>query len=241
MYCAILRFFIGLQAGQNFAGTHFEFRQTTQAEHRIGNAACGHAIGAANGQCDIGGGDNSPGDGFPVKQAAVAGFRLQCVAYGVAKVENAAQAAFLFIGGNNFGFQLHTLGNQTFDFHGIALQNLGALLFEAQEEIEIADNAAFQGLVKPCAEGSFGQRVQNFRVNQNNAGVMIGSQQILPSPEVDSGFAANGCIHLSEDGGWDLHQIDASHVERGEQTGDVADDAAAERNENSFSVGPEAY
>ncbi len=101
---------------------------------------------------DVGGGNDSPGDGFAVKQALVAGFGLERVADGVAEIEHAAQAAFVLVGGNDFGFQLHGLRDKAFQFHRIALQNLRALLFKAQEKIEIADDAALERLVEARRE-----------------------------------------------------------------------------------------
>ena len=124
VYGSVLSFLVGLQARENFAGAYFQFGQAAQAEDGIGDAAGGHAVSAADGKADVGGGNHSPGDGFAVKQALVAGFGLERVADGVAEVENAAQAAFLLVGGDDFGLQLYARGDHAFQFHGIALQDL---------------------------------------------------------------------------------------------------------------------
>ncbi len=121
----------------------------------------------------------------------------------------------MLVGGNDFGFQLDALGYQALNFDWIALEDLRAFLFEAQEKIEIPNDAAFEGLVESSAISPVRKRVQDFRVNENNARMVISSQQILPCPKIHSGFAADGCIHLGQDRGWNLHQVDAPHVEGG--------------------------
>ena len=109
-------------------------------------------------------------------------------------------------------------------------------MFEAQEEIQIADDAALERLVKTGAIHPVGKSVKNFRVDENHAGMVIGSEQVLPRSEIYSGLAADGCIHLGEDRGGNLNQVDATHVERGEQPGDIADYASAERDQDGFAV-----
>ena len=113
-------------------------------------------------------------------------------------------------------------------------------MFEAQEEIQIADDAALERFVKTGAIHPVGKSVKNFRVDENDAGMVIGSEQVLPRSEIYSGLAADRCIHLGEDRGGDLNQVDATHVERGEQPGDVADYASAERDQDGFAVGAQA-
>ena len=83
MHHAALRFFVGLQARENLAGTHFEFRETSQTEHSVSDAARGHAIRAPYRECDVGRGNHPPGYRFAVKQASVAGFSLKRVSDGV--------------------------------------------------------------------------------------------------------------------------------------------------------------
>src|SRR6202140_1743904 len=191
MHHAALRFLVGLQAGEDLASTHFELRQTAQAQYGIGDAACGHAVGTAYREGNVGGGDHSPGDGLAVEQAAVAGFRLKRVSDGVTQIKNAAQAAFVFVRRDHFSFQLNGLGDDPFELHEIALQDLGALLFEAQKEIEISDDSAFQRFVETCAKVAFGKSAQNLGINEDGARMVERSKQVLPRSEVDSRLAAD--------------------------------------------------
>ena len=70
--------------------------------------------------------------------------------------------------------------------------------------------------------------------------MMKGSDQIFPGAQVDPGLAADGGVHLREHRGGNLYQVDAAHVERGQQAGNVAYDAASESNDDGISVRAQA-
>ncbi len=59
----------------------------------------------------------------------------------------------------------------------------------------------------------------------------------MPGNEIHARLAADRGIHLREHGGRNLHQLDAAHVERCEQSADVADHSAAQRDHHRFAVG----
>src|ERR1700728_1456988 len=233
---SVLCFLIRLQARENFARADFHFRQPSQAENGIGDAAGGHAVSPSDGECDVGGSNHAPRDGFTVKQAPVAGFGLERVAYGVAEIEHAAQAAFLLISGNDFSFQLHALGDQSLKLDRIALQNLRAFLFEAQKKIEIADDATLESLIQAGAKGAGRKRVQDLRVNQNHPWMAISPKQIFTGPEIHRCLTTDGSIHLRQNRSGNLHQFHTAHVEGCQQSGDVADYSAAECDQNRLAV-----
>ena len=92
-----------------------------------------------------------------MQKAAVLRFRLECMADCVTQIQHAAQSAFVFVGGNDFRLQFHRLRDQPLQFHRIAFQNLRAILFEAQEQLHVSDDAALQRLVQPGAKLAVGQ------------------------------------------------------------------------------------
>jgi len=172
-----------------------------------------------------------------VKQAAVAGFRLERVSDGVPQVQYAAQAAFALVSGNDLGLQFYRLRDETFELHRIALQDLGSLLFEAQKKIKVADDAALESFVQPGSKLAIGQRAQDFRIDEHSTGMMECSEQVLPCPEIHRGLATHRCIYLSKNRGGDLHQLHTAHVKRRQQAGNIANHPATQRNQNSFAVG----
>ena len=65
-------------------------------------------------------------------------------------------------------------------------------------------------------------------------------QQILSRDKIHGSLAANGGIDLREHGRWNLHQLDAAHVKRGQESADVADHTAAECDDDSLAVSTHA-
>ena len=57
---------------------------------------------------------------------------------------------------------------------------------------------------------------------------MKGPDQVLATRGVDRRLAADRGIDLRQKGRWNLHHVDAAHVERRRQTGQITDHAAAE-------------
>jgi hypothetical protein len=53
------------------------------------------------------------------------------------------------------------LRDEAFNLDRIALQNLSPLLFEAQEKIDIANDAALERFIQAGAKLAIGERVQN--------------------------------------------------------------------------------
>ena len=58
-----------------------------------------------------------------------------------------------------------------------------------------------------------------------------GADQILALRRVDAGLAADGGIDLRQQRGRHLHEIDAAAQDRGGKAGEIADHAAAERDD----------
>src|SRR5215469_13038118 len=144
---AILGFLVGLQPRQNFACADVHFRQAAKTQNCIGNAAGRDAVGATDTEGDVGRGNHTPGDGLAVQQASVVCFGFERVTNRVAQVEDASQAPFVLIGRNDFGFEFYRLRNQPFELKGIAFQNAGTVLLKAEEEFDVADDAALECFV----------------------------------------------------------------------------------------------
>ena len=70
---------------------------------------------------------------------------------------------------------------------------------------------------------------------------MKATDQVLTMHGVDTGLAANRAIDLSEKGGWQLDDSDPAPKNAGDETGEIADDAAAERQDDiaAFNLGIE--
>src|SRR5439155_25765564 len=77
-------------------------------------------------------------------------------------------------------------------------------------------------------------------INQHGDGLVETADEVLAFYQVDAGFAADGRVDLREQGGGHLHDRDAAHENRGQETTHVVHDAAAERNDEAGAVGAAA-
>ena len=62
------------------------------------------------------------------------------------------------------------------------------------------------------------------------------ANQVLAERVVDTDLPANRAVHLGEERGRHVHQRDAAQVARRRETGQIANDAAAERNERRRTI-----
>ena len=67
---------------------------------------------------------------------------------------------------------------------------------------------------------------------------MEGADEVLAGEEVDAGLASERGVHLRQQRGGQADVADATHVDGGEEAGDVADDAAAKGEQDGVAVGP---
>src|ERR1700739_4457141 len=67
--------------------------------------------------------------------------------------------------------------------------------------------------------------------------MMEAADEVLSRTEVRAGLAADRGVDLGEQGGGNLHVVDAAHVDGGEKAGHIAEDAAAEGEEQGTAIG----
>ena len=69
---------------------------------------------------------------------------------------------------------------------------------------------------------------------------MEAADQILSARDVDPGLAAHRAVHLSQESRRDLHEIDAAEGDARGEAGEIANDAAAERQDGRLAVNAES-
>ena len=103
--------------------------------------------------------------------------------------------------------------------------------FEPGEEGGVAKQAVFGDFSVAGAEFARRQHVKQSRVGNNQNRLMESADKILAVAGIDGGLAADRGIHLRQQCGRHLDIIkSAPHHRRGE-SGEIADDAAAERDD----------
>ena len=190
---------------------------------------------------EVGCGDGAPADGLAVEELRIVGGGFDGVTEGVAEVEDHAQAGFALIGGDHFGFDLRAGEDDARDGGDVLrvrrIEDDISVSGEMPEELGRADDACLDGLLEAGAEFACGKGGEGVRIRQDGERVVKAADEVLAGAEVDAGLAADGGVDLGEQRRWELHVVDAAHVDGGEKAGDVPDDAAAERKQEGVAVG----
>ena len=184
------------------------------------------------GDGEMGCGAEAEGDGFAVEVAAVAGGGFDGVAEGVAEVEEGAEAfGFVFVRFDDAGFD----GDVAADEGGEVAATLGDGVDEG-EHVGIANGGVFDDFGEAFVPLGFGEGIEGAGIGEDEGGLVEGTDHVFGGGEVDAGFAADGAVDLGKDGGGDLDVGDAALVDGGAEAAEVADDAAAEGDEEAFAV-----
>ncbi len=171
-----------------------------------------------------------------MQEVFVTGFHFQRMPDGVAEIQDAAQIALAFVGGDHVGLHAHRLGNQPLQRRRVLLQNALVVLLDEVKNVGAANDAALQRLVHSGAKLAVGQRAQRGGIDEHCARLMKRAQQVLAFAQVHAGLAADGGIHLRQQRGRHLHHVDAAHVDRSYESGDVAHHATAQGKDGRFAV-----
>ena len=112
---------------------------------------------------------------------------------------------------------------------GLALEHGGAVGLQPLEKAAMAENAIFDDFGIAGAEFAFGQRLQGVDIDEHQRRLMKGADEIFAMSGIDPGLAADRGIDLRQQAGGDLDKARAAPQACGDESGEIADDAAAQR------------
>src|SRR5689334_6738016 len=115
-----------------------------------------------------------------------------------------------------------------------------ATFFEALEQLRFSDHTAFQGFIKTRPKLSLRKGRKQIRIDEHHPRLMKGADQILAGLQIDASLAADGRVNLGHNCGGNLDDIDSAHVNRGEKTGHISDNAPAQGDQHSVAIGTES-
>ena len=104
------------------------------------------------------------------------------------------------------------------------------------EKAHVADEAVFDDFGIAGAKFARRQRLQDVDVGEHQRRLMEGADQILAMRRIDSGLAADGGVDLRQQGRRNLHEARAAPHACGDEAGEIADDAAAKRDDEIASL-----
>ena len=179
---------------------------------------------------------HADGNRFAVQQpVGETARRFQRVAERVAEIEQLAVAGLALVARDDRGLGAAAHRDGVFargTSGGIAAgEYVFPIGFEPGEEGGVAEQAVFGDFGVAGAEFALRQHVKQSRVGDNQDRLMESADEVLAVAGVDGGLAADRGIDLRQQRGRHLHVIEpAPHHRRGE-SGEIADDAAAERDD----------
>ena len=175
-------------------------------------------------------------DGFAVQPALVAADRLERVAERVAEVQQRAPALLALVLGDDRGLDLAAAANRMRQRCRVEAPQVVDVLLEPGEERRVDDDAVLDDLGEAGGELARRQRCERAGIREHRDRLMERADHVLAARMVDGRLAADRGVDLREQRRRHLHEIDAALVARGDVARQVADDAAAERDEAAVAV-----
>src|SRR5205085_93324 len=150
----------------------------------------------------------------------------------VAEVENLAQAAFAFVARHHVGFDLARARDEMCKLGYIELLEAVHLAVDALKQAAVADDAVLDGFAKAGAQLALRQAGKRRRVDDDKRRLMKRADEVFTERMIDTGFTADGTVYLCQQGGGHLREAYATLVGRRRKPTDVADHAAAHRDDH---------
>ena len=180
--------------------------------------------------------DHPDGHGLAVEEPLVCGECLQRVADGVAEVEDGAAVVLAFVLFHHR--RLDAAGNRDcfLDRGRLRAHQRVHLLFQKAEVPGVLDDRVLDHLGHAGGEFAWRQRPQRLHVDDHQAGLMEGADEVLALVVVDRGLPAHAGVHLRQQGGGDLDVADAAQKRGRGEPGDVPDDPSAQGDQRGAPV-----
>jgi len=125
--------------------------------------------------------------------------------------------------------------------HQDRIQGFGPvrLVFKNREEPGLGDESMFDDLDESDPDFPRRERFQDKGIAQDEFGLMKSPDDILVAVQIDAGFAADTRVHLSQKRSRDKSMTESPQIGGRDETGDIANDAAADSHDESGPVDPQ--
>jgi hypothetical protein len=183
------------------------------------------------------GGEHAVSDGFAMEESAVVESGFEGVGEGVAEVEEHAFAGFVFVAGNDGGFDADGGENDALQESRIAMGDRSQVAGEEREQGGIADEGALDTFGEAGAEFSRGESGEGGGVGEDGARRMDAAEEIFSFGKIDAGLATDGGVNLREECSGEGYVVHAALIDGGEKSGEVGDDASAECDQHGIAMG----
>ena len=110
------------------------------------------------------------------------------------------------------------------------------MLFQPGQEGLIADQAVFDHFGEAGGELARCKRAQRRSIDDHGPGLVEGTDHVLAQRVVDAGLAADGGVHLGQQGGRHLDEIDTTLVAGRREAGHVTDHATTQCDDGGAAI-----
>ena len=202
----------GLEEGLPLLGAELDGDRKTGGNEEVADPGDFTGRETESPDTEMGGGDLTDGNGFAMQIVAVAGDGFETVTDAVTEVEDGAKTGFGFVLADHLGLDGAATGNDGRQDGGIPCEELGHGPFQTTEQGWIMDDPVLDDLTKTSPQFALGQGAEGVEIAQDQAGLMEGPHQVLPSLEVHADLATHRAVHLGKQGGGDLDEGDSPQV-----------------------------
>src|SRR5215471_6472475 len=182
------------------------------------------------------GAHHAPGNRFAVLKAAVTSDGFERVAKGVTEVEDLAEAGFPFVFADDAGLDDDGAANDVVERGGVTTQDRIDAFFEEGEKFGVGDYAVLDDFGQAATEFALRESGESFGIDEDQLRGIERADEVFAFGQIDAGFAADGAVHLSDQGGGYLDERDAAQIRGGDKAGDVADDTTADGDQQGMAV-----
>ena len=149
----------------------------------------------------------------------------------MAQVEQGALAGLALVGHDHLGLVGTGTPDDFNDTGRVARHDRGHVGFQPVEERRVAYQPVLDDFGHAGRELSRRQCVEHVDIGQHPARLVKRPDHVLAQRMIDAGLAAHGGVHLGQQGGGHLDEIDPALIDRGRKPGQVADHAATQRHD----------
>ena len=180
--------------------------------------------------------------GFSVGQVHLlpAGLRFQSVGERMAQIQFPALAFFIRVASDDASLDIRRSSNQS--SQRIFVHRIAGIQIRQQAHgrgigLGIAQEEGFQHFGRAAAEIPLRKRLQRLRTNECPFRLPDDAQHVLQVQEIDTGFSADGGIHLGQEGRRNEGEPDPTLKDRSREAGHIRGNAAADSQQQGLPVG----
>ena len=165
------------------------------------------------------------------QRVAVARGGLEGVGECMAEVEQGALPGLALVGADDARLGAAALRHRAGLRGRVAREQPRGVLLAPREEAGVAEQPVLGHLGVAREQLAAGQRGQRVEVAEHQARLVEGADEVLALARIDRGLAADGAVDLREQRRGRLDEVDAAQQKARGEAGDVADHAAAQRDD----------